>query len=469
MIMISTVLATTSTSWGSKMCHGVYGPVGITSDNGSIKVELINGPTQVLIYNILDNDRLKVNGQWVRCDDEKINQTKCSNETKGQVILENVDSAMAPVGNYLLTAKSTDPIQYTVTVTGMYCVEIVSENNNVQQMMIDFKNSYGNLPGSLYATIPFFTSMTVAYALICLGWFYASHIHSKELLPIQKFIGYVLVFLVIEYFINLQLYQDYNRNGNVSNGFLYFSAILTAGRNSISWFMLLIVALGYGVWRPSLGKAMYFCAALAVVNFVTGCVYSIYGLLGSDVDEKQVLFITLPLSLSITMFYSFSLHALQVTTKTLAARKQNVKLEMYKSIMRILGSSVFMVFGVIVLNAVYISKKSEPDVYSYWWKYKWLMLDGLFHLIYFIVFCGIAFLFRPTSNNQRYGMSEMLQEDLDDDVEHFGLEVVHGLDGSDDDEDVIKWVQETIMPDEKEEEWQEDKEEANEFEVRTLV
>lgn len=97
-----------------------------------------------------------------------------------------------------------------------------------------------------------------------------------------------------------------------------------------------------------------------------------------------------------------------------------------------------------------------------------MMLDGLFHLIYFGVFCGIASLFRPTSNNQRYGMSEMLQDDLDD-VEQYGLEVVHGLDGSDDDEDVMKWVQENVMISEKEEERLEDREEANEFEVRQLV
>ena len=96
------------------------------------------------------------------------------------------------------------------------------------------------------------------------------------------------------------------------------------------------------------------------------------------------------------------------------------------------------------------------------------MMDGLFHLIYFAVFCGIASLFRPTVNNQRYGMSEMLQEDLDD-AEKYGLEVVNGLDGSDDEEDVMKWVQENVMVSETEEQRIEDREGANEYEVRQLV
>jgi hypothetical protein len=465
--MISSAGAITVTMWGSQSCHGVYGPVGITTNNGAITVGLFNSPAQVIIYNYLDIDHLKVNGQWVRCDDDKISKNECSKDSKGQVILSMVD-LVAPVGNYILNSSMKDPIGYTVQLTGMYCVEIVSETNNNQQMIIDYKNSYGNLPGPLYATIPFYTTMTVVYALICLAWFYGSYIYSKELLSIQKFISYVLVFLVIEYFVNLQLYEAYNRDGEVSNAFLYFTAILSAGRNSLSWFMLLIVSLGYGVWRPSLGKAMYFCVALGVVNFIAGCAYSIYGLLGSDLDELQALIITLPLSLSVTLFYSFSLNALQVTTNTLAIAKQNVKLDMYKSILRILGLSVVMAVGVIVLNIVYLSRRFDPDVYPYLWKYKWLMIDGVFHLIYFGVFCGIASLFRPTSNNQRYGMSEMLQEDLDD-GELYGLEVVHGLDGSDDEEDVMKWVQENVMPDEKEEQREEDKADANEFEVRRLV
>lgn len=348
--LFEAVLSLTVSTWGSKVCHGVYGPVGTTLDNGSIKVQLINGPSQIIIYNILDLGNLKgADGNWIRCDDDMINRTECSN--KGSVIISNV-SSIAPVGSYFWSVSKSDPIDYAVVLTGMYCVEIVMQNDFSQELTVEFKNSYGKLPGSLYAAIPFYTTMTVVYSLICLAWFYGSYVYSRELLHIQKVISYALVFLVIEYFVNLQLFQAYNNNGDVSNTFLYVSSILTAARNSMSWFMLLIVALGYGVWRPSLGKAMYFCIALAVVNFIAGCAYSIYGLLGTDLDEVDALFITLPLSLTITLFYSFSLNALQITIKTLSTAKQNVKLEMYRSIVKILGLSVLMAIGVIVLNAV---------------------------------------------------------------------------------------------------------------------
>ena len=349
--IVSSIIVTTDLS---STCKGVYGPVMTSNKNGNIKVDLAN-TAQIIIYNILDSEKLPKNqlGEWNVCNDEKIKEKQCSQENRGTVVLSNLNSDY-PIGNYIRNITHAEPILYSVEATGMYCVDYISPEIRSLVITIEFNNSYGNLPGSLYATIPFFTTMTVIYALLCLAWFYGSYKNSKELLPIQKFISYTLGFLVVEYFMNLQLFQDYNRTGELSKSLLYISTILSAGRNSISWFMLLIVSLGYGIWRPSLGKAMYFCIALALTNFVAGCAYSIFGLGGADVDESALL-ITLPLSLTISLFYSFSLNALQITIKTLSNAKQNVKLEMYRSITNILGFSIFMAMGVIVLNAVILN------------------------------------------------------------------------------------------------------------------
>ena len=47
-------------------------------------------------------------------------------------------------------------------------------------------------------------------------------------------------------------------------------AILDAGRNALSFFMLLVVSLGLSVVRESLGKSMNKCVALTVAHFVFG-------------------------------------------------------------------------------------------------------------------------------------------------------------------------------------------------------
>ena len=74
---------------------------------------------------------------------------------------------------------------------------------------------------------------------------------------------------------------DYlNRAGsNVgSKVLMILVAILNAGRNSFSFFLLLIVCMGYGVVKPSLGKTMIYVRYLAGGHFVFGLIYSIASL-----------------------------------------------------------------------------------------------------------------------------------------------------------------------------------------------
>ena len=47
-------------------------------------------------------------------------------------------------------------------------------------------------------------------------------------------------------------------------------AILDAGRNSMSFFMLLVVSLGLSVVRESLGRLMLKCKALTALHFLFG-------------------------------------------------------------------------------------------------------------------------------------------------------------------------------------------------------
>ena len=74
---------------------------------------------------------------------------------------------------------------------------------------------------------------------------------------------------------------DYmNRHGsNVGSKVLMIVvAILNAGRNSFSFFLLLIVCMGYGVVKPTLGKTMIYVRYLAGAHFVFGLIYSIASL-----------------------------------------------------------------------------------------------------------------------------------------------------------------------------------------------
>lgn len=75
--------------------------------------------------------------------------------------------------------------------------------------------------------------------------------------------------------------SDYqNRNGaNIgTKALMVVVAILNAARNSFSFFLLLIVCMGYGVVKSSLGVTMVYVRWLAAAHFVFGLIYSVASL-----------------------------------------------------------------------------------------------------------------------------------------------------------------------------------------------
>jgi hypothetical protein len=60
-----------------------------------------------------------------------------------------------------------------------------------------------------------------------------------------------------------------------------------------------------------------------------------------------------------------------------------------------------------------MSYRSDPDWIKNQWKWRWILLDGALNIIYFLVFCSIAYLWMPTKNNERYGLDQLADHDHD--------------------------------------------------------
>ena len=65
-------------------------------------------------------------------------------------------------------------------------------------------------------------------------------------------------------------YLNAHGRGTASTAFLIVVAILDAGRNALSFFMLLVVCLGLSVVRESLGPTMLRCQLLGGAHFIFG-------------------------------------------------------------------------------------------------------------------------------------------------------------------------------------------------------
>ncbi|KAF9567045.1 protein PTM1 [Agrocybe pediades] len=311
------------------------------------------------------------------------------------------------------------PIHYPVRKTGYYCVAVVPftiessaravtdvPNHPSYRGTVLFKNTFdGQLAATDYPKVTFYFIMFVTYSVFAVlwGWFCFRHIH--ELLPIQYYLSGLVGLLVIEMFANWVYYRYLNAHGRstASTVFLIVVAILDAGRNSMSFFMLLVVSLGLSVVKESLGRTMLKCQALAVAHFIFGILYAI-GIVELELESTKALTLLLfiiPLAFSLSAFLLWIMYSLNATIAYLRAKKQKYKLKMFERLYYILIFTVFVIAIFFVVSSLSFSGRLAEDYAAKTWRVRWWLLDGWLALLYLTAFALIAFLWRPSENNRR--------------------------------------------------------------------
>lgn len=351
-----------------------------------------------------------------------------------------------------------EPIQYPVRKTGFYCVGIVPftvlrDERNVMERQSDtdvpfhppysgvvlFKNTFdGNLPASDYPKVNFYFAMLLAYVVMAGAWGWLCYRYKEELLPIQYYLSSLIGLLVIEMMANFGYYRYLNAHGRgaASTAFLIVVAILDAGRNALSFFLLLVVSLGLSVVRESLGRTMLKCKLLAGAHFIFGVLYAvgIVELILESTSALVLLLFVIPLAFTLSAFLLWIMYALNGTIAQLKARKQRYKLSMFTKLHRILLGVVLVISIFFVVSSLSFSNRLAEDFAANTWKVQWWLLDGWLSLLYFAAFAGICYLWRPTAHNRRLAMSEELAQE-DEDVEDYDLEAIESRTRARDDDD----------------------------------
>lgn len=247
-------------------------------------------------------------------------------------------------------------------------------------------------------------------------------------MPVQNYITAILVFLIVEQLMTWGFYGRYslsfrgslvltvvtridysNSHGNnaIAKIMMVIVAVLNAGRNSFSFFLLLIVCMGYGVVKPSLGKTMTYVRFLALAHFVFGVIYAVASLnITPENAGPLVLLVILPLAATLTAFYVWTLNSLSLTMKDLLERKQNVKAMMYRKLWYCIIASILVIFAFFFFNSFTFAGRGDPDFVPDHWKTRWFILDGWLNLVYLVDIAYVAYLWRPTVNNRRFAMSD---------------------------------------------------------------
>ncbi|KAL9617121.1 MAG: hypothetical protein Q9160_008064 [Pyrenula sp. 1 TL-2023] len=351
------------------------------------------------------------------CDRENIDAGLCEEENLGAFILS--PNATEKSKNTMLSEaihlKAPRAINYPIKRTGFYCVSTYSQDTDYQAVL-EWRNSFGELPAAQIAKLPFYGGLTITYAVLGAFWAFLYFQNRSDILPVQNYITATIIFLIVEQLMTWGFYDYQNRHGsNVGAKVLMtLVAIFNAGRNSLSFFLLLIVCMGYGVVKPSLGQTMIYVRFLAIGHFVFGVIYAVASLsITPESAGPLVLLVILPLAATLTAFYVWTLNSLNLTMKDLIDRKQKTKAMMYKRLWWCILGSIIVIFGFFFINSFAFAGRSQANFVPEHWQTRWFVLDGWLNLVYLFDFAFIAYLWRPTANNRRFAMSDELAQDDD--------------------------------------------------------
>jgi hypothetical protein len=275
--------------------------------------------------------------------------------------------------------------------------------------VVEFRNAYGELAASQIAKLPFYGGITLAYAVMGIFWGFLYVQNRHDILPVQNYITAILIFLVVEMLLTWGYYDYENVHGSNAGAkaFMIVVSVLNAGRNSFSFFLLLIVCMGYGVVKHTLGRTMVYVRILAGAHFVFGVIYTIASMNIHPEDAGAlVLLVILPLSSTLTAFYIWTLNSLSMTMKDLIERKQHVKAGMYRKLWYCILTTIIVIFGFFFFNSFMFVNVGNDDFAPSHWQTRWFILDGWLNLVYLTDVAFIAYLWRPTPNNRRFAMSD---------------------------------------------------------------
>lgn len=91
-----------------------------------------------------------------------------------------------------------------------------------------------------------------------------------------------------------------------------------------------------------------------------------------------------------------------------------------------------MVIGAFfIISSISFSSRLDVDFGPKTWQTRWILLDGWLGILYFIAFCAIAWLWRPTANNRRLALSDEVPTE-DTTAEDYEVDALTGDDSDKD-------------------------------------
>jgi hypothetical protein len=279
-------------------------------------------------------------------------------------------------------------------------------------------NPYGYLPGELYYNLPFCQAMTVVYVVACIVWTLLIIKHRGDgILPVQWYIGLVVLLGLVEVTLWTFTYNTYNDSGRRPVPLMTTAVIFSTIKKTVSRIVVLIVCMGYGIVKPSLGDNATKVLAFGLVYGVFTTILDVVKALSHETDISGGFFILVivPVALLDSIFYYWTFISLYDVVAHLEDRKQTIKLALYRKFLTVIGVCLCFSLGWVLFQVFFL----WSNAFTTHWQYAWVF-DSYWYVLSFVVLAAIMALWRPSENSMRYAYMEELCAN-DDDLE--GIEM----------------------------------------------
>ncbi|KAM7499457.1 hypothetical protein LguiA_023871 [Lonicera macranthoides] len=274
-----------------------------------------------------------------------------------------------------------------------------------------WRDPEGYLPGKMAPLMTFFGLMSLAYLVLGLVWFLRFVQYWKDIIQLHYHITAVIGLGMCEMALWYFEYANFNATGSRPMGITVWAVTFSAVKKTVSRLLLLVVSMGYGVVRPTLGGITSKVLLLGVIYFVASEALELVEHLGNinDFSGKARLFLVLPVALLDGCFILWIFSSLSKTLEKLQMRRSMAKLELYRKFTNSLAVSVLLSVAWIGYELYF----NASDPLSELWRRAWI-IPAFWTLLAYLLLVVICILWDPSHNPTRYSYTEETGEDLEE-------------------------------------------------------
>ncbi|MFS7976595.1 putative transmembrane protein GPR107/GPR108 [Helianthus anomalus] len=398
-----------------------------TSESAKIQNDMQSrtGLIEAIVFEVKDTERIGgnflKNSSNVLCCNPKLSADRSCKV--GEVIIQKDENnpewpkriQTFFEGNNQEAKMDTQSVE--IDKTGMYYLYFMYCDPQLKGTTITgktvWRNPDGYLPGKMVPLMTFYGFMSLAYLILGLGWFLRFVQFWKDIMQLHYHISAVIALGMCEMAFWYFDYSNLSVTGVRPVGITIWAVTISAVKKTLSRLLLLVVAMGYGVVRPTLGGVTSKVLILGFVYFVASESLEIVENLGTinDFTGRTKLYLVLPVAVLDAWFILWIFSSLSKTLEKLQMRRSIAKLEVYRKFTNALALFVLVSIAWIGYELYF----NATDPISELWRIYWI-IPAFWSLLAFSLLVVICILWAPSRNPTRYAYAGDTGDDYDEEA-----------------------------------------------------